>query len=136
MSGHQLVETVLEFIITERKARSFYCFNWQLSLDSSLREFGDGDWGRCECVCVCMRVQTYVHKGRWKKPRCLRGWRSPGSEEAAVCVQEGTTGSCPGPPVVHVKQRIGEPGGSVSGERRMLFNCVCAHVEVKMETHG
>lgn len=36
MSGHRLVETVLEFIITERKERSFYCFNWQLSLDSCL----------------------------------------------------------------------------------------------------
>lgn len=34
MSRHQLVEMVLAITITKRKARSFYCFNWQPSQDS------------------------------------------------------------------------------------------------------
>lgn len=55
-SRHRLVEMVPEFIITESKARSFYCFNWKLSLDSGLRGFGDWKPGRCECVCVCVYV--------------------------------------------------------------------------------
>lgn len=36
-SRHQLVDMVLEFIITERKAGGGYYFNWQLCLDFCLR---------------------------------------------------------------------------------------------------
>lgn len=92
MSRYQLVEMVPELIITERKARSFYCFNWQLSLDSCLREFGDCNWAG---VSVCVRERTcanvYVYKGRWKE-KCVSvkvRMETLGGGAAAVCVLAG-----------------------------------------------
>lgn len=105
MSRHQLVDTALKFITTERKA-SFHCLNWQRTLDPCLRAWtlqpGQVCVGVRVRVCVCARAQTYVREGGRK----LYPWERR-EERGRLCGrwQEGEKGSLRLLSVVCVKEK-------------------------------
>lgn len=73
-----------------------------------------------------VRVQTYVHKGWWEKPRCLRGWQSPGGEHAAVCAcwRAGKEGRRPGLPVLRAETEKPRARWQCFREEKNALSCV------------
>lgn len=129
---------VLEFITTERKARGFYCFNWQLSLDSCLRELGDDNPGRCECKGVCVCLSARVGQGRWKESARESGRVAElGRPEAAVGVLAGSEeGNGYLSAVVWDRGTSAEQEGKYLWDGRGALCGVCAHGSLTMECSG